>query len=350
MKKQTTPKPLSNTEIYSFCNQMALILKSGISSIEGISIMLEESENASEKAILQIVYDSLLESGNFSKSLESADVFPSYMLRMVDIGEQTGRLDDVMASLALHYEREENISKSIKNAVTYPLIMIAMMVAVILVLITKVMPIFNQVFAQLGQEMTGFSKGLLDIGSAISNYSIAFTVLLIIIVVLFFFFTKTACGKNVFRKWNYHFKFSRHIYEKTASCRFASCMALTLGSGLNPEYCMELAANLIDDDVFREKINACQKQMSEGAEFSTVLTQNGIFSGIYGRMLSLASRTGGIDTVMQEIAQKYEEEIDARLIRTISILEPTLVIILSMIVGIILLSVMMPLIGIMSGL
>ena len=113
---------------------------------------------------------------------------------------------------------------------------------------------------------------------------------------------------------------------------------------------MELASNLIEEIGFQEKINQCLTRMSEGTEFSSALTQTGIFSGIYGRMLSLASRTGGIDTVMEEIAEKYEEEIDSRLFRLISILEPTLVIFLSVIVGIILLSVMLPLMGIMSSL
>lgn len=350
MKKQTVQKPLSNTELYAFCNQMALILKSGISSIEGISIMLEESEDASEKAILQTIYDSLTESGNFSDALEGTGVFPSYMLHMIQIGEQTGKLDNVMQSLSTHYEREGNIAKAIKNAVTYPLIMITMMVIVILVLITKVMPIFNQVFAQLGQEMTGFSKALLFIGSAINNYSVVLIVLLILIIGGTLFFTKTTCGKKVFRAGSSRFGFFRNVYDKIAACRFADCMALTLGSGFNPEYCMELASNLIEDIHFQEKISQCLSRMSEGTEFSSALTQTGIFSGIYSRMVSLASRTGGMDTVMQEIAEKYEEEIDGRLFRLISILEPTLVIFLSVIVGIILLSVMLPLMGIMSSL
>lgn len=350
MKKQTAQKPLSNTELYSFCNQMALILKSGISSIEGISIMLEESEDASERAILQTIYDALIQSGNFADSLESADVFPSYMLHMIQIGEQTGKLDNVMRSLSEHYEREENIAKSIKNAVTYPLIMITMMAVIVLILLTKVMPVFNQVFAQLGQEMTGFSKALLSIGSTISNYSVVLIVLLVIIVGTTLFFAKTAYGKNKFRSFSSHFGFFRKIYDRIASCRFADCMALTLGSGFNPEYCMELASNLIEDVDFQEKIKQCLTRMSEGCEFSAALTQTGIFSGVYGRMISLASRTGGMDTVMQEIAEKYEEEIDSRLFRLISILEPTLVIFLSVIVGIILLSVMLPLMGIMSSL
>lgn len=350
MERNTSQKQLSNTELASFCSQLALILKSGISSIEGISIMLEESQNNAEKAILQKIYDTLLETGNLFQALEASAVFPSYLLHMVDIGEQAGRLDDVMKSLSLHYEREENISRSIRSAVTYPLIMICMMAAVVLILITKVMPIFNQVFAQLGQEMSGFSKALLSVGAAVNQYSAIFMGILVVLIGLGVYFGKTKHGRKTFASFSKHIPALRRLYEKTSSCRFADCMALTLSSGLNPDYCTELAENLIEDEEFRKKIAACRLMMREGSELSAALTQTGIFSGIYGRMTNLASRTGELDTVMCEIAEKYEEEIDNRLTAIISILEPTLVIILSLIVGIILFSVMLPLMGIMSSL
>lgn len=350
MERNTSQKQLSNTEPSSFCNQMALILKSGIASIEGISIMLEESQSNSEKAILEKIYDTLLETGSLFQALEASAVFPSYLLHMTEIGEQAGRLDDVMKSLSLHYEREENISRSVKSAVTYPLIMICMMTAVILVLITKVMPIFNQVFAQLGQEMTGFSRGLLSIGAAVNQYSAILIVILVVFIGLGIYFGKTKHGRRTFASFAKHLPALRRLYEKTSSCRFADCMALTLSSGLNPVYCTELAENLIEDEEFRKKIASCRQMMNEGSELSTALTQAGIFSGIYGRMTNLAARTGGLDTVMGEIAEKYKEEIDNRLTSIISILEPALVIILSVIVGIILFSVMLPLIGIMSSL
>lgn len=350
MEKQCGQKPLSNTELSSFCSQMALILNSGISSMEGISIMLEEASGTQEKEILQTIYDTLMETGNLHSALEASCVFPSYALHMVDIGEQTGRLDEVMDSLSSHYQREENIQKSIRSAVAYPLIMITMMIAVILVLITKVMPIFNQVFAQLGQEMTGFSKGLLGLGTAINRYSIVLIVLLVLIIALFLFFTKTQKGRVAFRRFSYPIPFFRNIYDKTASCRFACVMSLALRSGLNPDYAAELAAGLIDNEAFQKKLEECQKLVSEGTDFSAALTETRIFSGIYGRMTSLAARAGSMDTVMTDIAEKYEDELDSRLSHMLSILEPTLVIILSVIVGIILLSVMLPLMGIMSGL
>ena len=116
-------------------------------------------------------------------------VFPDYLIHMVTIGEESGTLDTVMESLAEYYEREEAIQSSIKSAVSYPLIMVFMMLVVVLVLITKVLPIFEQVFAQLGTNMSGFSQSLLNMGNALNKYSFVMIILIAIIVCLFVFFT-----------------------------------------------------------------------------------------------------------------------------------------------------------------
>ncbi len=143
---------LTNNEITYFCGQMAMILKAGISSMEGVSMLAEDADSEEGRAILKGICSVLEEGGSLHLALERAQVFPKYLLDMTEIGEQSGRLDEVMEALAAYYEREEAISKSIKNAVTYPLIMIGMMVAVILVLIIKVMPIFEQGYSQIGSK------------------------------------------------------------------------------------------------------------------------------------------------------------------------------------------------------
>ena len=151
-------KPFSNLELSSFCGQTALILKSGISSMEGLTIMLEDAASSDEKSILEALLADMQETGSLYHAMESLNIYPSYLLHMVQIGEETGTLDEVMQSLQNHYEREDSINKSIRNSITYPMIMTGMMAVVIVVLLVKVMPIFNQVFIQLGTEMTGFSR------------------------------------------------------------------------------------------------------------------------------------------------------------------------------------------------
>lgn len=342
-------KPFSNMELSSFCGQIALILKSGISSMEGLSIMMEDAASPDEKEVLEALLENMKETGSFSQALESLNIYPSYMLHMAQIGEETGKLDEVMQALQNHYEREDSISKSIRNSITYPMTMTGMMAVVIVVLLVKVMPIFNQVFIQLGTEMTGFSRMLMDVGNAINRYSVIFIFILVLAAGFALYSTRTVSGKNLLRKLGYRLKFTRTIYEELAACRFASGMALTLSSGLNPERSMELVNALNDDPVFGQKIQRCQKEVDEGNDLSHALFTSGMFTGIYARMASIGSKTGAMDQVMEQIAGLYQDDIDTRMNNILAVLEPTLVILLSLIVGVILLSVMLPLMGIMSS-
>lgn len=342
-------KPFTNIELSSFCGQIALILRAGISSMEGLTIMLEDASSDEETAILEALLANMQETGSFCQALESVRIYPPYMLHMVQIGEETGTLDEVMEALKNHYEREDSISKSIRNSITYPMIMTGMMAVVIIVLLVKVMPIFNQVFIQLGSEMTGFSRMLMNVGTAINRYSVVLIAILIFIAAFIFYCTHTDSGRKLLLSVGHRLQFTRTIYENIAACRFASGMALTLSSGLNPERSMELVNALNDDPVFQEKIDLCQSKIDEGTDLSQALFTSGMFSGVYARMASIGSKTGAMDQVMEQIAELYQEDIDTRMNNILAILEPTLVIALSLIVGVILLSVMLPLMGIMSS-
>ncbi len=339
----------SNMELSSFCSQFSMILSSGISSIEGISILLEDASLPEEKEILQFIQEKIQASGSLYLALESTNLFPSYMLKMVQIGEETGTLDEVMSSLSIHYHREDTISHNIRGAVTYPLIMSGMMVVVIIVLLVKVMPIFNQVFIQLGTEMTGFSRTLMNLGNTINQYSIFF---LFIIVILSFFFiwgTKTSGGRKAFKKLGYRLSITRSFYEEIAACRFASGMSLTLSSGLNPDRSMELVSGLNNDQYFQSKLNNCQRMIVDGKSLSEALHRSEIFTGMYAHLASIGEKTGSMDQAMNKIAELYQEDIDTHINNRLAVLEPTLVITLSLIVGVILMSVMFPLMGIMSS-
>lgn len=350
MEKKIQQGRLTNLEIASFCSEMAMILKSGISSLEGVDLLREDAQTQAEQELLEQIYQSVMREGRLDLAIEETKVFPEYMVRMTQIGEETGTLDEVMESLAAHYDWEEAIRRSIRSAVSYPLLMIGMMLVIIIILITQVMPVFNQVFHQLGQEMTGFSKGILMAGNVLSRYAAFFVGLLAVIVCAGVYFTKTESGRRKMYHIGSKFTFSRELKEKMSACRFAGGMSLALKSGLTPEQSMEFSGNLIEDDDFRKRVAECKADMENGTDIAEALIKGDVFTGVYARMVSIAGKAGMMDEVMGEIADQCEEEVDENLSSMIAVLEPTLVIILSVIVGTILLSVMLPLLGIMSGL
>ena len=172
-------KKLSNEELITFCGQMALILKSGISSLEVIYFMEDGDVQTEGREILKEIREELEMCGMLYPAMEKTGVFPEYALHMTEIGEQTGRLDETMEALAAYYQREEEILDAVKSAVTYPVAMLGMLLVIVAVLFIKVMPVFEQVYMQLGQEMTGVARQLLNIeywrlDEAVSNCSGSF--------------------------------------------------------------------------------------------------------------------------------------------------------------------------------
>ncbi|HIQ99907.1 MAG TPA: type II secretion system F family protein [Candidatus Scybalocola faecavium] len=341
---------LSNTELATFFDQMAMILHAGIPSIEGLAIMGEDLSSKEGGRILNVLYRSMEDTGSLYMAMEKSEVFPSYAVELVKIGEQTGHLEKVLSSLAAYYTREEDVKNSIKSAVSYPLIMIGMMFVIILVLIIKVMPMFNNVFLQLGSELTGFSRSVMEIGLVLSRYSFAFIILLVVLAAGAAFLAFTKKGAKLRPKIAYHFFATKKLARQMAISKFSAGLSLTIGSGLDVEQSLEMSARLVSHPEIAQQIRNCQELMeNEHLTFPQALFETGLFTGLQTRMIAVGYRTGALDTLMEKLSANCDEEIDSRLSRLISVLEPTLVVILSVIVGLILLSVMLPLLGIMTN-
>lgn len=346
MKNQ---KLLTNIEISSFCRQMSLIIQAGITPAEGIDILIQDTVSKEGRELLQTIGEACQRGEYLHQALAGTGVFPDYVVKLIALGEESGNLDSVLLSLALYYEREQNIAESIKSAVAYPLIMIVMMFLVILVLVLKVLPIFKQVFIQLGTEMSPLAKSLLELGNSLSSYSILLTALLFLLIGICIFLYKTPGGRKKIQHFLSHFALTKSFYDKVASGRFASGMYLAFTSGMDTYQSLDMISQIVENEEMSHKIEVCKKEIEEHSNLPEALAKAEIFSSLYSRMVSVGFRSGSIDVVMKQISQNYEEETDKQLARIISVIEPTLVILLSLIVGIILLSVLLPLMGIMSS-
>lgn len=340
---------LTNSEIATFCSQTAMILKAGITPVEGMRILLSDTKDNSGKEIIETILASCREGNSFTNSVKDCGVFPDYVVNMIALGEESGNLDDVMEALGAYYEKEENISESIKGAIRYPLIMIGMMIVVIFVLLTKVLPIFNQVFIQLGSQMSGFSASMLNLGQKLNRYSVALVILVVLVVAIYLVCFKTVKGRAFARKVLNVLPLTKGFYESVAAGRFAGGLSMALASGMDTFSSLKMISEIVENKAMEEKIAVCRQALNEGDNMAEALEKAGIFSNLYSRMIGVGFKTGNIDVVMSKISADYDKATDKKLAGIIAVLEPTLVIILSLIVGMILLSVILPLIGIMSS-
>ena len=339
---------LNNRELFQFCEQFSIILRSGMSAIEGLAILNDDSQTERGKEILTFLYKDMEESGSLAHAMEQSGAFPASAAAYVRTGEETGCLDEVMKGLSAFYAKEIQITDQIQSAVAYPLVMLGMMTAVIVILLVKVLPVFRQVFRQLGLEMSGISGALLGIGETLSHYSTAFLVLLAAMIGFILFLVLHPKGQELIRKIVCHFPGMKEIPVNLDYSRLCQCISLGIRSGLSPELCVELAGAVVTQTEIREKLTSIQKQLAEGYGFTEAITESGLFKAMELRLISLGFQAGASDEVMEKLAEQYEEKSTDSVSHIVSILEPTIVIVLSILVGLVLLSVMMPLLGLLS--
>ncbi|MDR1796941.1 MAG: type II secretion system F family protein [Clostridiales Family XIII bacterium] len=341
---------LSAEELAAFSAQLALTVKTGIPLSEAVMILRDEADTEQARKLLGAILGKLEMGGALADALRDTGAFPAYMTQMVEIGEASGRLDNVLDSLQKYYEREDNISKSAKSAITYPAIMLVILVVIIVILVTKVLPIFDQVFETLGvtmEEMTPLAAGAMRLGNVISSFSLALVVIIVVIAAAVIILRLTKGGRLGMAHMAQ--KLFHTLSDRMAAAKFASGMALMLASGLDVDRSLELTEPLMDNPVMRDKVERLRAFTGMGGAFTEGVVDVKIFTGMQARMLTLGFKSGNLDVVMDHIADDYEKEVDDRLDRLISIIEPTMVAILCVIVGLILLSAMLPLLGAMSS-
>ena len=342
-------KKMNNQELFYFCEQFSIILHSGIAAIDGLSILAEDKNGEQNEELLQKLQQDMEEYGSLAHALEQTELFPESMISYVRVGEETGCLDEVMKNLAVHYKNEHEISTQIRSAISYPLLMLLMMGAVIVILLVKVLPVFQQVFRQLGMEMNGISRGLLNAGTSISRYSSVLLVVAILLIggVLFLIFHPA--GRNAASKAIARIPGLKAIPIARDYGRLTQALALGLRSGLTPEHSMELAKPLLSHPEIRQNFDKASKLLNEGASYLDAMTESGLFKGMDARLISIGFRTGASDEVMNSLSEKYQQEALVSVSNAVSVMEPTIIIILSVMVGLVLLAVMMPLLGVFSG-
>lgn len=342
-------KCLNQEEIASFCSQLALLLPAGITPYEAIILIHEDTHDVKGKKILEQLKTALKNGLSFHEALQSTSVFPEYVLSMVLLGEESGNLDLVIKKLADYYEQQCSISTSIKNALTYPIVMICLMLTILIVLLTHILPIFNLVFLQLGSELTGVAAQLMTLGNLIESASSILIIFFILIGIASLIVYCVPSMRKLFLHFIHTNRLTRNFFLGIAYARFASAMSMITASGINLFRGLALTKMLVGNEIVSEKINQCNDAIASGDYLYEAMKKAGIFQAKHLRMLQLGQRSGEIDTVFTKISAYYEDETITRMQRILSAIEPTLVIFFSLLVGLILLSVIMPLIGIMSS-
>ncbi len=340
---------LDSAELSSFCSQVALILSAGLPLYDGMETLAETTRGSEYADLYEDASKAVTETGSLYQALQRDDRWPTYLVEMTGIGEQTGQLEKVMNGLSDYYAREDRIRTSIIGAITYPLVLGVMLVLIIAIMLWKVLPVFQRVLNSMGAELSGSGSALMRLGSTIGWVVLALVGLVVLAVVVGAILLKTSARDKVLAFVRRLFPPMRTLSMKLASSRVASVLSMMLSSGFPTNEAFRLLPSVLSDSEAADKVQGIRKELDGGAAFADAISHSKLFDGLHDRMIRMGVAAGREDQVMAKIADLYEEQVEEGIARLVAIIEPTLIVMLAIVIGAVLLSVMLPMAGILSS-
>lgn len=342
-------KQFSDLKISSFCGELAWLIHSGIGLGDGLELMAEEEEDRHLRDSLRAIAEEVEMGKALSEAMKVAEGFPLYVQGSIRVGERTGRVEEALRALEVYYEEKERMNHRLKRAVLYPLFLLLLLLLVLGVLLTQVVPTFQSVYASLGGGMTGGAGMMLTLGmwlrSKLPMLYIFFGGILALAIVCVVCDSVRICLGRFFKKYIGE----PGVFRKINDASIAGVMAMGLGSGMVLEETMELAAQVMEDlPKAKKRCLLCAEELRKGSSVAEALKKSRILPLGACRLLCIGMQGGNADTVMEELAGKLGEEAGNALESHVAKIEPLLVLITSILVGVILLMVMLPLVNIME--
>ncbi|MCL2165051.1 MAG: type II secretion system F family protein [Oscillospiraceae bacterium] len=337
-------------DIAVFCRQFSVLLNAGIPIVEAVSILKNQSEKRYLCEILTDIHSKLQMGNMLSQALsEYSNVFEDFLINMVKVGEASGSLDAIMERLAEYYERNNKLSQKIKSAMTYPAILAVLTIAVVILLMVEVLPMFTGILSQMGGSMPGITRLLINASDFFVNNLFIIVIAVLGIVVGIRYFVRTGVGKYWFDGIKLAIPGVSVITVKIITARFARSMSILLKSGIPIVNAIDIIKDLIGNTVVEKKFTAASEDIRSGKGISGPIRDLNFFPKLLEHMVAVGENSGELDEMLGRTAYFFDSEVEEAIDRLTVMIEPILIIILGIVVGIIIISIMLPMINVMRA-
>ena len=343
-------KTLDNLGVSAFCESMAMMARSGIQTDEAISLLAESGQKRGGvlEQGLAVMKEQVDQGSGLAAAMKESGIFPEYALQMVEAGEGSGRLEDILFRLSRYYAEQKTISEKLRNAVTYPAFMLVLIIVVLAVMLAMVLPAFTDVYNRLTGSLSASSYSYIRWAYGFCWFALIVMVLLavgLIAGLLLWRGGKRAAVEKVLR----HIPVCARIFNNMGMFRFTSALATFIASGEMQDEAVLNSIPMTDCAEVEDKLKKCVLHMEEGHSIAQAAYNEELFEPVYGRMLLAGERSGNMESVLQRLAGLLEENCGNLVDHLVGIVDPLLSGVLMVTVGLSLLSVMLPLIGMMNS-
>lgn len=338
-------KKIKTQEIITFAKNLSVMIDAGLSVSRSLSVLSKQSKNKKLIAILESIGESVNGGETFSKSLEAhPDVFSSLFVSMVRAGEESGKLSYSLRVISDQMEKSHALSKKIKGAMIYPAVIVSVMVIIGIVMMVYMVPTLTETFRGLNINLPLPTRVII----AMSDFLIANLLLtvgtLFALVAGFFYALKTQKGKNTLDYVTLHMPMIKNMSKEVNAARTARTLSSLVSSGVDIVSAIGITGDVVQNHYFKDLLNKAAKQVEIGELLSVSLSNsNGnLYPVFVSEMLSVGEETGKITEMLDNIATYYESETDQKTKDLSTIIEPFLMILIGIVVGVFAIAMMLP--------
>ncbi len=337
-----------------FCRQFATMINAGVSLVRCLDVLEQQSSNVSLKEIIRDIQKEVEGGATLSRSMAKFPrVFSELAVGLVRAGEVGGVLDETLERLAGFLEADLALRQKIKSSMTYPVLVLFVAIGIVTFLVTFILPKFLQLFLDLGMEASDFpapTRFLMNV----SNFAISKWYIMIGIVVGLWVaigrIKRTKTGKRYYDTIMLKLPVFGSLNHKVAVARFARTLSTLLASGVPILQALETVAGTVANDIIADAILLARASIREGDTIADPLTESKMFPPMVVQMITIGEETGQLDNMLEKVADFYEREVDSAVESLTSALEPVMIVSLGIIVGFIVISMFLPLVGVIQNL
>lgn len=332
--------------ISTLCLSLAHLFHAGVSGADALYLLQEDEQDPSCKAVLRDMAKHADEGMSLAACFQAAGVFPHYLCTLLTVGESVGKTEQSLQRLGSYYQSMARLQRQLRSALVYPAVLLGVLLAVLAVLLIWVLPVFDSVYAQLGSGLTGIAGWLLILGQSLGKALPWICGVLILGAVLF---AIAPVRKGMASFWKKHWG-DKGVWGAVNTARFVQALSLGITSGMTEAEAVLLASSMAKADVpgFCARCESCKSALEQGMTLTAALRQSAFLPPAEARLLDAGTRSGRGEQALENIADRLLERSEDRVAGLAEKLEPAVVIFACVLIGLVLLSVMLPLMNIMN--
>ena len=337
-------KKIPARDMSVFCRQFASILKAGVSVINALEMLAEQTENKKLKEAIVNTQSNVEKGESLSDSMRQNDAFPSILIDMVRAGEASGSLENSLTRMAIQFEKDAKLNGIVKKAMMYPIVLLCVMIGVIIVMLTFVIPSFMTMFEDLDSELPVTTKAILAMSNSLKSYWYIYIIVVIGIVVGIQMYKRTDNGRHNLDKLKLKIPVFGLLQTKSACASFARTMSTLLQAGMPMIDALEISASTMKNVLFYDGLEKVKNGVSLGLPLSNQLKATGLFPAMVVHMVGIGEETGNVEEMLTNSATYYEEEVEVQTQTLTSLMEPIIIVLMAFVVVLLIMAIYQPMI------